>query len=45
MRKVKADISKIILMMKAYCFKRKEVEQLILNKLKENENGQSKERS
>lgn len=39
MRKVKADISKIILMMKAYGFKRKEVEQLILNKLKENENG------
>lgn len=37
MHKVKADISKIILMMKAYSFKRKEVEQLILNKLKENE--------
>jgi hypothetical protein len=39
MRKVKADISKIILMMKTCGFKRKEVEQLILNKLKENENG------
>ena len=38
MRRVKADISKIILMMKAYGFKRKEVEELILNKLKENEN-------
>ncbi|HET7116229.1 MAG TPA: hypothetical protein VFI29_07045 [Hanamia sp.] len=38
MRKVKADISKIILMMKAYGFKRKEVEELILNKLKENAN-------
>ena len=34
MRKVKADISKISLMMKTYGFKRKEVEQLILNKLK-----------
>lgn len=39
MRKVKADISKIILMMKTYGFKRKEVEQLILEKLKENEHG------
>jgi hypothetical protein len=39
MRKVKADISKIILLMKTYGFKRKEVEQLILNKLKENANG------
>jgi hypothetical protein len=39
MRRVKADISKIILMMKAYGFKRKEVEELIQNKLKENENG------
>lgn len=39
MGKVKADINKIILMMKTYGFKRKEVEQLILNKLKENENG------
>lgn len=36
MRRVKADISKIILMMKAYGFKRKEVEEIILNKLKEN---------
>jgi hypothetical protein len=36
MNKVKADISKIILMMKTYGFKRDEVEQLILNKLKEN---------
>lgn len=35
-RKVQADISKIILMMKTYGFKRKEVEQLFLNKLKEN---------
>lgn len=39
-RKVQADISKIILMMKTYGFKRKEVEQLFLNKLKEN--GQRK---
>ena len=39
MRKVKADIIKIILMMKTYGFKRKEVEQLILIKLKENDNG------
>lgn len=39
MRKVKADISKIILMMKTYGFKRKEVEQLILEKLNENEHG------
>ena len=39
MRNFKADIDKIILMMKTYGFKRKEVEQLILNKLKENANG------
>jgi hypothetical protein len=39
MREVKADISKIILMMKTYGFKRKEVEQLILKKLKESEKG------
>ena len=38
MRKVKADINKIISMLKTYGFKRKEVEELILNKLKENEN-------
>ena len=38
MRKVKADISKIISMMKTYRFKRKDVEELILNKLKENAN-------
>ena len=38
MRKVKADINKIISMLKTYGFKRKEVEEIILNKLKENEN-------
>ena len=38
MLKVKADINKIISMLKTYGFKRKEVEELILNKLKENEN-------
>lgn len=38
MRRVKADISKIISMMKAYGFKQKEVEEIILNKLKENVN-------
>ena len=41
MRKVKADIRKIILMMKVYGFKQKEVQQLILNKLKENDNDKS----
>ncbi len=36
MRKVKADINKIILIMKTYGFKQNEIQQLILNKLKEN---------
>ncbi|MBL0056263.1 MAG: hypothetical protein IPP31_08710 [Chitinophagaceae bacterium] len=35
MRKVKADISKIVLLMKKYGFKKNEVEDLIFNKLKE----------
>ena len=39
MRKIKSDINKIILMLKTYGFNRKEVEQIILNKLKENEDG------
>lgn len=38
MRRVKADISKIISMMKAYDFKQEEVEEIILNKLRENAN-------
>jgi len=37
MRKTKADIGKIITLMKKYGFNKKEVEELILNKLKENE--------
>lgn len=45
MRKVKADISKIFLMIKNYGFNRKEVEELILNKLKKNTNGYSKGKS
>ena len=37
LRKVKADIGKIVLLMKKYGFKKNEVEGIILNKLKENE--------
>lgn len=39
MRKAQTDISKITSMMKKYGFNQKEVEELILNKLKENTNG------
>lgn len=37
MRKVKSDIGKIVLLMKKYGFKKNEVEDIILNRLKENE--------
>ena len=37
MRKVKADIGKIVLLMKKYGFKKNEVEDIILSRLKEND--------
>lgn len=39
MLKVKADIGKIILMLKNYGFNRNEVEEFIMNKVKEKDNG------